>query len=51
VVPAVDDLDTPHVYICGVPEMVVDSRSALEAKGTPSDCIFTEGWEEGAVDE
>ena len=44
-----DDLDRPQTYICGVPEMVVETRSALEAAGVPDDHVFSEGWEDGAV--
>lgn len=43
------DLDRPHVYACGVPEMVVDTEDVLRANGLPADHIFTEGWEQGAV--
>jgi ferredoxin-NADP reductase len=47
--PVLDRLDRPHAYVCGVPEMVVDTTDVLEAKGRPADTIFSEGWEEGAV--
>ena len=43
------DLDQPHVYACGVPEMVVDTKDTLRSRGHPADAIFTEGWEQGAV--
>ncbi len=39
----------PDVYLCGVPDMVVDTQATLEAHGCPSNRIFTEGWEQGAV--
>jgi ferredoxin-NADP reductase len=42
-------LDRPHVYACGVPEMVVDTEDILQENDIPADHIFTEGWEEGAV--
>jgi ferredoxin-NADP reductase len=42
-------LDRPHVYACGVPEMVVDTEAMLQDNGLPAEHIFTEGWEEGAV--
>jgi hypothetical protein len=29
--------------------MVVETRSALQERGVPSDDIFSEGWEDGAV--
>ncbi len=47
----VDDASTPHFYICGVPEMVVETKGLLSDLGAPDDHIFTEGWEEGAVEE
>ncbi len=47
----VDDASTPHFYICGVPEMVVETKGLLFDLGAPDDHIFTEGWEEGAVEE
>lgn len=47
--PVLDRLDHPHAYACGVPEMVVDTDTALQDAGVPPDHIFTEGWEEGAV--
>ncbi|PSQ95204.1 MAG: phenol hydroxylase [Bacteroidetes bacterium SW_9_63_38] len=47
--PALDRLDAPHAYACGVPEMVVDTNTALQDAGVPADHILTEGWEEGAV--
>lgn len=47
---ALNDLDHPHAYVCGVPEMVVDTQSALHVEGVSSDRVFTEGWEEGAVE-
>lgn len=46
---ALAPLDQPHVYACGVPEMVVDTETILQEHGLPADSIFTEGWEEGAV--
>lgn len=46
---ALDALESPHVYVCGVPEMVVDTTDAVEARGLSPDQIFSEGWEEGAV--
>jgi ferredoxin-NADP reductase len=47
--PVLADLDQPHVYACGVPEMVVDTEAVLQDNGLPADHIFSEGWEEGAV--
>lgn len=45
------DLEQPHVYLCGVPQMVVETQAVLEDAGTPADRIFTEGWEQGAVED
>lgn len=45
----VDDADAPHFYVCGVPEMVVETKGLLYDLGVLDDHIFTEGWEEGAV--
>jgi len=49
--PALSTLDAPHSYVCGVPEMVVDTKDRLRAEGIPSEDIFSEGWEDGAVDD
>lgn len=46
---AVSSLREPHVYACGVPEMVVDTEAQLLDRGMSSDALFTEGWEQGAV--
>lgn len=46
----VDDWTTPHFYICGVPQMVVDTQALLAEEGAPDDHVFTEGWEQGAVE-
>lgn len=48
---ALEELIQPHVYLCGVPRMVVDTEDALENRGLPPDHIFAEGWEQGAVEE
>ena len=47
--PALDRLDQPHAYACGVPQMVVDTKATLQDAGVPADHVFTEGWEDGAV--
>jgi len=47
----VSDASTPHFYICGVPEMVVETKGLLFDLGAPAGHIYTEGWEEGAVGE
>jgi len=44
-----DVLDTPQVYLCGVPAMVVESKAVLQEAGVPDDRLFSEGWEEGAA--
>jgi ferredoxin-NADP reductase len=46
-----DGLDTPNMYVCGVPQMVVDTQAALQALGVPDDRVFSEGWEQGAVND
>lgn len=38
-------------YICGVPQMVVNTEAALRERGVHEAHIFTEGWEAGAVAE
>lgn len=47
----IGDIGTPHFYICGVPEMVVQTKAVLRDAGAPDDHVFSEGWEEGAVEE
>lgn len=47
----IEDVTTPHFFICGVPEMVVDTKGILDNMGAPEEHVFSEGWEEGAVDE
>jgi len=38
-----------HFFVCGVPDMVVDTKETLTGDlGVPSDNVFSEGWEEGA---
>jgi NAD(P)H-flavin reductase len=48
---AVDDFEETDCYVCGVPEMVVDTRERLRDLGAPDERIHSEGWEDGAVDE
>lgn len=47
------DPDTDaHVFVCGVPQMVVDTKDTLTADlGLSEEHIFSEGWEEGAAEE
>ncbi len=40
-----------HFYVCGVPQMVVDTLELLKEKGVEEERIFSEGWEENAVGE
>lgn len=44
-----DSFEGKHFYICGVPEMVVQTQKLLEEKGVNPDKITTEGWEKDAV--
>jgi ferredoxin-NADP reductase len=46
-----DSVDDRDFYVCGVPEMVVDTKETLADLGAPDDRVFTEGWEDGAVEE
>lgn len=46
-----DQFDDRDFYVCGVPDMVVDTKEQLRDLGTPDERIFTEGWEDGAVEE
>jgi ferredoxin-NADP reductase len=40
----------PDIYLCGVPQMVVDTEELLRTDfDVPDDRLFVEGWEEGAV--
>lgn len=44
-----DDLDK-QFYVCGVPQMVVDTKDHLADLGVPDDQVFSEGWEDGEVE-
>lgn len=46
-----DDFETRDFYVCGVPQMVVDTKARLQELGTPDERIHSEGWEDGAVSE
>lgn len=48
---ALADLEAPHAYVCGVPQMVVDAKAALADADVADDHVFSEGWEEGALEE
>jgi len=38
-------------YVCGVPQMVVDTKERLRDLGAPAARIHSEGWEDGVVSE
>ncbi|PSP55847.1 phenol hydroxylase [Halobacteriales archaeon QS_1_67_19] len=38
-------------YVCGVPEMVVETEEHLDERGVPDDRTYTEGWEGDEVAE
>lgn len=40
-----ESFDARDFYICGVPQMVVDTEEVLEDNGVGDDRIITEGWE------
>ncbi|EJN60110.1 ferredoxin--NADP reductase [Halogranum rubrum] len=44
-----DTLDDTDFYVCGVPEMVVDTTELLKDEGVDDDRIYTEGWEDDEV--
>lgn len=46
----VETVDERDFYVCGVPQMVVDTKEELADLGAPDDRVHTEGWEDGAVD-
>ncbi|MFC4553114.1 MULTISPECIES: ferredoxin--NADP reductase [Halorussus] len=41
----VDDFESRDFYVCGVPEMVVQTEDVLKDEGADEDSIYTEGWE------
>ncbi|MFC6724979.1 ferredoxin--NADP reductase [Halobium palmae] len=45
------DLDGTDCYVCGVPEMVVETEEALVDAGVDEEHVYTEGWESDAADE
>lgn len=45
----VADLASAHVYVCGVPGMVVETKERLDELGVPDGQVFSEGWEEDEV--
>jgi ferredoxin-NADP reductase len=44
-----DGFEDKHFYICGVPQMVVDTQDTLEENGVEEERVFTEGWESDAA--
>ena len=48
---ALSAIEETDFYLCGVPEMVVQTTEHLEDRGVPPDRVFTEGWEGDEVDE
>ena len=47
----VRDAAATDFCVWGVPKRGVETKAVLRALGAPADHIFTEGWEDGAVDE
>ena len=45
-----DGLDRDF-YVCGVPGMVVDTKERLDDLGVDDDRVFSEGWEDGEVED
>lgn len=48
---AIEDLDDPACYVCGVPGMVVETEDLLAGEGVDDDAIYTEGWERDAAED
>lgn len=48
---ALDGLEGKDFYVCGVPEMVVQTKERLDDLGVPDDRVFSEGWEDDEVTE
>ncbi|WP_436926900.1 ferredoxin--NADP reductase [Halosimplex amylolyticum] len=44
-------LDGADFYLCGVPEMVVETQDLLESEGVDEERIVTEGWEADETEE
>jgi ferredoxin-NADP reductase len=40
-----DDFSDRDFYVCGVPEMVVETREYLAERGASDDRVYVEGWE------
>ncbi|WP_276272577.1 ferredoxin--NADP reductase [Haloarcula litorea] len=46
---ALGDLDATDVYVCGVPDMVVETTDLLTEAGVDEGDVYTEGWESEAA--
>ena len=46
-----DAFDERDFYVCGVPQMVVQTEQRLEELGAPEQRIHSEGWEDSVVSE
>ncbi|RBI62617.1 phenol hydroxylase [halophilic archaeon] len=46
---AVPDVSDTDCYVCGVPEMVVETKDRLAELGVPDDRVYSEGWEDDEV--
>ena len=44
-----DDFESRDFYVCGVPQMVVDTKQTLRGLGAPDERIHSEGWEGSVV--
>ena len=42
---ALGDLGSRDCYVCGVPQMVVDTQDYLDEQGVDDDSVYVEGWE------
>ncbi|WP_227377030.1 ferredoxin--NADP reductase [Haladaptatus halobius] len=45
----VPDPEATEFYVCGVPEMVVETKEKLAAIEVPDESVYSEGWEGDAV--
>ena len=48
---ALDDLEDTDFYVCGVPQMVVETEELLESEGVDEEHVYTGGWESDAAEE
>jgi ferredoxin-NADP reductase len=48
---ALSGLEDTDFYVCGVPDMVVETKELLEDEGVDEERIYTEGWESDAAGE